>query len=92
VIVMAGTQGIKLDDTTRERLKALADIRQRSPHWLMKDAIERYLEVEERLERDKREDMERWQIFQLTGHAIAHQEAEAWLLKLAGGEDAACPA
>jgi predicted transcriptional regulator len=86
------TQGIKLDAATRERLKALGEARQRSPHWLMKDAIERYLEHEEAFEREKREDMERWRAYQLTGVAIPHEETDAWLRKLADGEDAACSA
>jgi predicted transcriptional regulator len=89
---MATTQGIKLDRETRERLKALGAARQRSPDWLMKDAIERYLDQEEVLEREKREDLERWSTFQLTGSAIPHDDAATWLQKLADGEDTACPA
>ena len=40
---MSVTQAIKLDDETNKRLKALAQQRNRSAHWLMKDALERYL-------------------------------------------------
>ncbi len=41
---MAETQGIKLDETTRARLKALGEIRGKLPHWLMNAAIESYLD------------------------------------------------
>jgi predicted transcriptional regulator len=44
---MATTQGIKLDDSTRARLRVLAEKRKRSPHWLMRTAIEDYLQREE---------------------------------------------
>ncbi len=42
------TVGVKLDKETRARLKKLGDAKQRSAHWLMKDAISRYLDAEER--------------------------------------------
>ena len=88
---MATTQGIKLADAIRERLKELGKQKQRSPHWLMRTAIEQFLEREERYEREKREDMERWQKYQVSGHAIPHEEAASWLDTLADGKAAPCP-
>jgi len=38
------TLGVKLDDPTRERLKAAAQSVDRTPHWLIKQAIFNYLE------------------------------------------------
>ena len=67
---MTTTQGIKLDPNTITRLKALGGVRDRSPHWLMKTAILEYLEREEAYERIKREDMERWEEYQLTGEHV----------------------
>ncbi|MER0124599.1 trifunctional transcriptional regulator/proline dehydrogenase/L-glutamate gamma-semialdehyde dehydrogenase [Franconibacter daqui] len=43
------TMGVKLDDATRERIKAAATKIDRTPHWLIKQAIFNYLE---RLESD----------------------------------------
>jgi len=88
---MTTTQGVKLDDDIKQRLKVLGEIRNRSPHWLMRTAIQLYLEREEAYEREKREDMERWQEYQLTGHAISHDVATAWLDNLAEGEGDSCP-
>lgn len=88
---MTTTQGIKLDDETRTRLKALGNIRNRSPHWLMKRAIQRYLDQEEQYEREKQEDRERWERYRLTGHAISHEAATEWLEDLAQGKDRPCP-
>jgi len=76
---MATTQGIKLDDKTRDRLKALAEKRNRSPHWLMRTAIESYLEREENYEREKSEDMQRWERYQLTGNSIDQETVETLL-------------
>lgn len=83
---MATTQGIKLDDETRQRLKALADKKKRSPHWLMRSAIEDYLQREEQYETEKAEDMARWENYVLTGKAIEHEGVEAWLEDLSQGK------
>jgi predicted transcriptional regulator len=88
---MSQTKGVKLDDTTRQRLAALARIRDRSPHWLMCKAIETFLEREEKYEREKREDMERWERYQVTGEAVSHEKAAEWLENLAQGKVISCP-
>ncbi len=85
------SQGVKLDTRTRERLQALAQLRDRSPHYLMKTAIETYLEREESYEREKREDAERWERYALTGEAVSHERAGAWLQRLSDSEVAPAP-
>lgn len=85
------SQGVKLDESTKQRLQSLAAQRDRSPHWLMKTAILDYLDREESYEREKREDMERWERFQLTGQAVNHSAVSDWLDHLASGNDAPCP-
>ena len=88
---MSPSKGVKLDDTTLQRLTALAHIRDRSPHWLLCKAIETFLDREENYEREKREDMERWERYQLTGEAVPHEKASEWLEKLAQGKVISCP-
>lgn len=88
---MATSQGIKLDDTTRQRLKTLAAQRNRSPHWLMKAAIEEYLAKEEQYEQEKAEDMARWERYIVTGKAIEQNPVEKWLQDLANGTVSKCP-
>ena len=83
---MATSQGIKLDSETRDRLKALAKKRDRSAHWLMKTAIEEYLEREERYEQEKKEDMERWEKYLLTGEAVENDKVVDWLNDLSLGK------
>ena len=84
---MANTtsRGIKLDARTHERLQALGQKRDRSPHYLMKAAIESYLDREEAYEREKQEDQERYEQYLLTGEAVSQEKATAWLESLATG-------
>ena len=77
------TMGVKLDSETRDRLKKLGEARHRSPHWLMREAIRRYLEVEERYEQEKAEDRARYQAYLETGTHISHADMMAWLDQLA---------
>lgn len=80
---MGTTVGIKLDEQTRARLKRIAEIRRRSVHWLMKEAIERYLESEERFEQEKAEDMARYQSYLDTGRHVSNDEMMRWMDELA---------
>lgn len=83
--------GIKLDETLHARLKALSSAKERTPHWLMKAAIEQYVDREEAYEREKREDMERWQGYKLTGHAIPNEAVDAWLSSWGSDSELPCP-
>lgn len=85
------TQGVKLDEATRARLKNLGQLKKRSPHFLMKEAIIAYLEREENYEREKQEDAQRWEQYQLTGHTISHDAVIEWLENLGQGKAAECP-
>lgn len=88
---MPATQAIKLDDDTNARLKALAQQRNRSAHWLMRDALERYLTEEERYEREKAEDLAEYEDYLLTGKAIDNETVASWLNELAHGKKATWP-
>lgn len=77
------TMGVKLDRETRDRLQKLGKARNRSAHWLMREAIRRYLEVEERYEQEKAEDQARYQAYLETGHHISHEDMLTWLDQLA---------
>ena len=77
------TMGVKLDEDVRDRLKALGVAKERSPHWLMKKAIQEYLEKEEAFEREKREDLQRWQRYQDTGDHLDHDNVRTRLARLA---------
>ena len=84
---MSTTQAIKLDDETNNRLKVLAQQRNRSAHWLLRDALQRYLTEEERYEREKAEDLAAYEEYLETGNAIENDEVVAWLNELAKGKN-----
>lgn len=88
---MSTTLGIKVDEGTRERLVTLAEGLDRTPHWILKTALNEYLEREEARIREQHEDLARWEHFSLTGEAVSGAEADAWLARLEAGEDAPCP-
>lgn len=90
---MTTTTGIKLDETTRTRLRTLGGLKDRSPHWLMKRAIAEYLAREERYEREKQEDLDRWRHYQESGAFIDHEDMRQRLdaLVASGLDDANSP-
>ena len=86
------TTSLKLDATTKERLQRLADSRQRKPHWLMKEAIEQYVDREEKKLSFREDARKAWDDYQATGLHLTAEEADRWLEKLADGDDAEPPA
>lgn len=70
---------LKLDDATKARLKGLAEQRDRTPHWLMREAIRQYVEREEARESFKAEALASWARFQEDGRHLTGQEAADWL-------------
>lgn len=84
---MTKTVGIRLDQETQDRLKELGARRDRSPHYLMKEAVEAYLQREEELEAEKILVQKRWDTFEITGETIAHEDVSEWAFKLADTEN-----
>lgn len=70
---------VKIDDTLKDRIRHLADVRQRSPHWLMREAIEQYVTREEQRETFKQEALEAWRDYQETGLHVTGDEVDRWL-------------
>ena len=85
------SKAIKLDDEIYSRLKALAEARQRTPHWLMKEAIRQFLEREEESEQIRRESLERWERFEAAGETVSHDAVEAWLQTWGTDREGKCP-
>ena len=69
---------VKLLGGTKDRLQKLGKLKQRSPHWLMKDAIEQYLSEEEQQEKLKRKTVNRWKEAE-QGQVVPNVEVIAWL-------------
>ena len=70
---------VKLDDEMKDRVRALADTLDRSPHWVMRQAIREYVEREELRENFKQEAIEAWREYQENGLHITGEETREWL-------------
>jgi predicted transcriptional regulator len=84
-------KAVKLEDELYDRLKALSNTKERTPHWLMKTAIVEYVKREETYEREKREDMERLALYDKTGYGISNEMASKWFESIGTERELACP-
>ena len=91
-IAAAKPVSIKIDEDTKSRLKRLADARQRTPHWLMREAIALYVEREEKREAFRRDTLHAWEAFRAGGQHVTADQADAWLAQIEQGNDIDPPA
>ncbi|HWS39734.1 MAG TPA: CopG family ribbon-helix-helix protein [Arenimonas sp.] len=70
---------IKIDDDLKSRVQHLADLRQRSAHWIMREAIAAYVSREEARESFKQEALDSWAAYQETGKHLTGNEVRDWL-------------
>lgn len=70
---------IKLGEDLKNRIQNLANMRHRSAHWIMREAIREYIEREEARESFKQEALESWTAYQETGRHLTDQEVRNWL-------------
>lgn len=70
--------GVKLESSIKLRLHKLGESKQRSIHWLMKEAINQYLEHEEHAEKLKQDTLARWQEAE-QNKVVSNESVMAWL-------------
>ena len=70
---------LKIDDALKERVQKLAQLRKRSAHWIMHEAIQEYVDREEARESFKQEAVASWTAFQETGRHLTGEEVRTWL-------------
>ena len=88
----ASTVSLKLEDSYRDRLKSLAIAKKRTSHYLMKEAIERYLKTEEaQLDILKSVD-ESVAHFEATGLHLTLDEVKTWAQEVKANRNAVLPA
>lgn len=78
---------VKLDQETRARIEHLAESRRRTTHWMMREAIQQYIEREEKREAFRQDGIRAWNEYQATGLHVTLDEADDWLAKLEAGQD-----
>ena len=70
---------IKIDQKTKERYKKLARIKDRSAHWMMREAINQYVDREEKRESFRQDAVNSWNEYQETGLHATGDEVIQWL-------------
>jgi predicted transcriptional regulator len=87
----ATTTSLKLDTTMKERVQRVASTQRRTTHWVMREAIEQYVEREEKREQFRLDTLAAWEDFHTTGLHLTDEEVDGWITKLESGEDAPAP-
>ncbi|MEE9102426.1 MULTISPECIES: CopG family ribbon-helix-helix protein [Pseudomonas] len=82
---------VKLDEEMLARVRELAELRQRSPHWIMREAIGQYVVREEQREKLKRDTEQAWEEFQATGQHVTAEAVENWLNSWGDEDEQAAP-
>jgi len=70
---------VKLDLEMKSRIQHLANIHQRSAHWIMRTAISEYVNKEEAKESFKQEALSSWKDYKETGKHLNGDEVSSWL-------------
>lgn len=72
---------LKIDPALKERVKLVAEAQRRTPHWVMLQAIEQYVERQEARESFRQEAMASWTAYKETGRHLTGAEVSDWLGK-----------
>ena len=87
----AGHLTVKLDSDERLRLQSIAQAKQRTPHFIMREAITRYIEQEEVQQRFLAAAEQSHKHYQETGLHITHEEFSQWVDALQANPQAKPP-
>jgi predicted transcriptional regulator len=85
------TTSLKLDTQLKERIQRLAEVRRRSPHWVMREAVEQYVSREEKRQQLRDDALNAWNEYQATGLHLTAEEADGWLAQLEAGNNVEAP-
>lgn len=83
--------GVKLTPELKDRLHRISEAKHRSTHWIMKEAIQQYVEREESAEKFKLETIEAWEEYQRDGLHITYNEMTGWLSTWGTPDEMECP-
>lgn len=83
--------GVRLDEQLESRLSALAAKTRRSKSFLAKEALTRYIEEEERKQRENELTMARWEEYQETGETVSNDAMMGWLESWGRDQEKPCP-
>lgn len=70
---------LKIDSALSAKVDHLAQIKQRTAHWIMCEAIRVYVEKEEAREAHRQEALDSWEHYRETGLHVTGEELKSWL-------------
>lgn len=70
---------VKLEQGLKNRVQQIAVNQRRSAHWIMREAIQQYVDREEARESFRQEAVASWAEYQATGQHLTGGEAGDWL-------------
>jgi predicted transcriptional regulator len=82
---------LKLAASLKARIDALAAVKDRTAHRLMQEAIEAFVEREERQQKLWDEALASYEDYELTGLHLDQETADAWMAQLEAGNDVEPP-
>jgi predicted transcriptional regulator len=82
---------LKVNEDLKQRIQNLAYTRQRSPHWIMLEALRHYVEREEAKEHFKQEAQASWIHYQETGRHLTNAEVQNWMSTWGSAHEKAMP-
>lgn len=85
------TTSVTLDDDLENRVQRLAQQRHCPPQVIMREAVQDYLEREEKRDAFKQEALDSWSLYQETGQHLTGQEVHDWLDKWGTEQEADIP-
>lgn len=88
----SSTVTIKLDAADRDRIASLAGLKNRAPHYLMKEAILDYVKREEARQNFIKAGLESYEHYKETGQHITLDEFSNWVDAVQQNSDAPTPA
>lgn len=80
---------VRLDEEMRQRLEAVAKADDRSSHYVIKKAVEAYVQKAEWEIEEHRITMERLDHYELTGEYVSHADVGNWVSSLSRRKDVA---
>ena len=83
--------GVRLDEQLENRLTALAKKTNRSKSFLAKQALERYINDEERKQFENDLTLARWEEYQETGETVSNDAVIDWLATWGTEQEKPCP-
>ncbi len=82
---------MNIDPEMRERMKRLAERRQRTPDWLTRDAVSQYVAREEARDAFLQQARDAWQEHRQTGLQAGAEEVLEWIATWGGESETAAP-